>query len=156
MSDPADAPEKPRERRCPFCNPEEKWVVLRNELAYARRDIRPVSQGHMLIIPFRHVPRFFDTTPEERAAIMDLTFLLRDYLEEHYHPAGYNFGVNIGEAAGQAIMHVHFHLIPRYRGDARGGRSGLRHVIPEPCVWQRKLGDFYPEQARRRRPAKNE
>lgn len=75
---------------------------------------------------------------------MDLIPGVKEILDNRYHPSGYNIGVNVGQAAGQAIMHVHFHLIPRYTGDSRGERSGLRHVIPKPCVWQRKILDFYP------------
>jgi diadenosine tetraphosphate (Ap4A) HIT family hydrolase len=132
------------ERSCPFCNPAAEHIMSRNELAYVQPDINPVSRGHMLIIPFRHVSSFFDVTREEQAAILALVHGLKEHLDTRYHPTGYNIGVNVGEAAGQTIMHVHFHLIPRYTGDARGQRSGLRHVIPKPCVWQRKISDFYP------------
>src|SRR5512136_858893 len=115
---------------CPFCNPDEKEVLLSNELAYARTDRFPVSQGHMLVIPFRHVVSFFDTTPEERSAILDLVIRVRGVVEERHHPDGYNIGVNVGRYAGQAVMHVHFHVIPRYKGDAKGHHGGIRWVIP--------------------------
>jgi diadenosine tetraphosphate (Ap4A) HIT family hydrolase len=131
-------------RSCPFCKPDEERIVSRNNLAYVQPDINPVSRGHMLVIPYRHVPVFFDTTREEQDAILDLILVTKEHLNTRYHPSGYNIGVNVGVAAGQAIMHVHFHIIPRYTGDARGQRSGLRHVIPKPCVWQRKISDFYP------------
>ena len=115
---------------CPFCNPDEREIVLRNGLAYARTDRFPVARGHMLVIPFRHVTSFFDTTPDERSAILDLVIGVRAALEEKHHPDGYNIGVNVGRYAGQAVMHVHFHVIPRYRGDAKGHHGGLRWVIP--------------------------
>ena len=51
-------------------------------------------------------------------------------LEERYHPDGYNIGINVGEAAGQSIFHVHMHLIPRYQGDVPSPRGGVRGVIP--------------------------
>ncbi len=61
-------------------------------------------------------------------------FTLTDYvkhiLDERFHPDGYNIGVNIGEAAGQSIFHVHMHLIPRYDGDVPNPRGGVRGVIP--------------------------
>ena len=138
-------------RSCPFCKPDQERIVSRNDHAYVQPDINPVSRGHMLIIPFRHVSSFFDTTREEQAAILDLILDLKEHLDTRHHPTGYNIGVNVGEAAGQAIMHVHFHMIPRYTGDARGHRSGLRHVIPEPCVWQRKISDFYPMRVDKRK-----
>jgi diadenosine tetraphosphate (Ap4A) HIT family hydrolase len=131
---------------CPFCNPAREYIILSNDLCYARRDINPVSRGHLLIIPFRHVSDFFDTTPEERNAIMDLAAGgSRAFLQEKFHPSGYNFGVNIGEAAGQAIWHVHFHLIPRYHGDARSKPNGMRNVIPKMHVKQHHLGEYFSE-----------
>jgi diadenosine tetraphosphate (Ap4A) HIT family hydrolase len=132
---------------CPFCNPESRYIILSNSHSYARWDINPVSKGHVLIIPFRHVPDFFETAPDERTAIMALVSDVRLLLEQRYHPAGYNFGVNIGEAAGQRIMHVHFHLIPRYRGDTNVKPNGMRNVIPKPQSWQRKLNEFFPLKA---------
>jgi len=129
-------------KKCPFCEMPPDRIVLKNELCFATWDINPVSKGHMLLIPFRHVANFFETTEEEQRALMNLFFLAREFLDTRYKPAGYNFGVNIGEAAGQLIMHVHFHLIPRYRGDTKSG-SGLRHVITKPCVWKPKLSEFH-------------
>jgi diadenosine tetraphosphate (Ap4A) HIT family hydrolase len=128
---------------CPFCNPAREYILLSNDLCYARWDINPVSRGHVLIIPFRHVADFFDTTPEERNAVMDLAAVnSRAFLQERFHPSGYNFGVNIGEAAGQVIGHVHFHLIPRYHGDARSKPNGMRNVIPKIPVKQHHLQEF--------------
>jgi diadenosine tetraphosphate (Ap4A) HIT family hydrolase len=115
---------------CPFCDPPEKEILLKNALAYARMDRFPVSRGHMLAIPFRHVVSFFDTAPEERSALLDLVLEARGFLDERYHPDGYNIGVNVGRYAGQAVMHVHFHVIPRYKPDAKGHHGGLRWVIP--------------------------
>lgn len=116
------------EAACPFCTAEE--MLCRNALAYARLDKYPVNPGHVLIIPFRHVASFFDTTPEERQALFGLLDELRARLDGEFHPAGYNIGINVGEAAGQTIMHVHLHLIPRYRGDVEQPRGGVRGVIP--------------------------
>ena len=52
-------------------------------------------------------------------------------LDEQFKPGGYNIGVNSGEVAGQTIFHVHIHLIPRYDGDMKDPRGGVRGVIPE-------------------------
>jgi diadenosine tetraphosphate (Ap4A) HIT family hydrolase len=118
------------ELNCPFCSPQEHEIVVKNELAYARTDRFPVSRGHMLVIPFRHYQSFFDSTPAERAALMDLVQQLKGYIDERHHPDGYNIGTNVGRFAGQAVMHLHFHVIPRYMGDAKGHRGGMRWVIP--------------------------
>lgn len=116
---------------CPFCNPAPGDIVAANDLCYARYDIHPVSPGHLLVIPFRHVESYFDTTDEERMALARLTDDCRAITDRERHPDGYNIGVNVGEAAGQNIMHVHIHFIPRYRGDAPGEHEGgVRGVIP--------------------------
>lgn len=103
---------------CPFCNPDPDVIVVKSDLAYARYDIHPISPGHLLLIPFRHVASAFDLTDTERLALARLAGDARAIVDRDHHPDGYNIGVNIGEAAGQAIMHTHVHFIPRYRGDA--------------------------------------
>jgi diadenosine tetraphosphate (Ap4A) HIT family hydrolase len=118
------------EAGCPFCNPPGKEIVLRNALAYARMDRFPVTRGHVLAIPFRHYQSFFESTPDERLALLELVLEARGLLDGRFHPDGYNIGVNVGRYAGQAVMHVHFHIIPRYKGDAKGHHGGLRWVIP--------------------------
>jgi diadenosine tetraphosphate (Ap4A) HIT family hydrolase len=139
----AQEPGPKKTRPCPFCNPRREYIVLANDLCYCRWDINPVSRGHLLIIPFRHVADFFDTTAEERYAIMDLAAgSCRTLLQERFHPSGYNFGVNVGEAAGQAIGHVHFHLIPRYYSDARSKPNGMRNVVPKITLVQHNLLEF--------------
>lgn len=115
---------------CLFCT-DPRGVSLENELAYSARDSYPVSPGHTLIIPRRHVASFFDLTPEEVNACMALIREERKLLDEEFSPDGYNIGVNIGAAAGQSIFHVHIHLIPRYTGDVENPQGGVRHVIPK-------------------------
>lgn len=117
--------------KCPFCNPAPEVIVARNDLCYARYDIHPVSPGHLLVIPFRHVASYFETTYEERMALARLIDDCKALTEREHHPDGYNIGVNVGEAAGQAVMHVHVHFIPRYRGDAAGEHEGgVRGAVP--------------------------
>ena len=121
------------ESKCIFCNQEE--IVLENELAWARYDKYPVSPGHLLIITKRHVADFFDTTIEERRALNDLLEECKKMLDREYSPDGYNIGVNCGTAAGQTIMHLHIHLIPRYQGDIDNPRGGVRGVIPDKRIY---------------------
>ncbi|MHB9100501.1 MAG: HIT family protein [Sulfuricella sp.] len=115
-------------QNCPFCQLED--VLFENELAYARPDKYPVNPGHLLIIPKRHVADFFLTTMAEKFALLALLDEAKHYLDSKHTPAGYNVGVNVGEAAGQTIFHVHLHLIPRYHGDVENPRGGVRGVIP--------------------------
>jgi diadenosine tetraphosphate (Ap4A) HIT family hydrolase len=113
---------------CPFCDNAES--VLSNTLAYARFDRFPVSPGHLLILTRRHVADLFDASAAEQAALVDLIGAAKALLEERFRPDGYNIGVNVGAPAGQTIMHLHVHLIPRYLGDVENPRGGVRAVIP--------------------------
>ena len=116
-------------KECIFC--QMKDYILENELAYAIYDKYPVGKGHMLFIPKRHVKDFFDITKEEREAIFELIDEGKKLLDKKYSPDSYNLGINCGEHAGQTIMHVHVHLIPRYIGDMKDPTGGVRGVIPE-------------------------
>ena len=104
---------------------------MANKLAMAIRDEFPVSPGHTLIIPKRHVVTFFDTTTEERFAIFELMDKAKLALDAELHPAAYNIGVNDGAAAGQTIPHLHIHLIPRFAGDGDDPRGGVRWIFTE-------------------------
>jgi diadenosine tetraphosphate (Ap4A) HIT family hydrolase len=113
---------------CPFCAVAE--AVLQGGLVYARFDQHPVSPGHLLVLPRRHVASYFDATADERRALFDLIDAGKALLDARFRPHGYNIGINVGESAGQTILHLHVHLIPRYRGDVANPRGGVRGVIP--------------------------
>lgn len=114
---------------CEFLN--EKKFDFDNELAFAIWDQNPVSKGHIIFMTKRHVKDFFDTTKEERTAIFELVDNVKKVIDEKYKPTGYNIGMNCGVSAGQTVMHIHVHLIPRYDGDVEKPRGGVRGVIPE-------------------------
>ena len=118
--------------KCLFCDQfiPNKKLLFENELAVAFFDEFPVSKGHVLIITKGHAATFFDITNEEQIAIIDLLNKCKEYIDKKYHPDGYNVGLNCGESAGQSVMHVHMHLIPRYKGDVENPRGGIRGVIP--------------------------
>ena len=117
---------------CIFCNPDPRDVLFEHGAWYARADRYPVSDGHTLLIPYRHVASFFDLSPGERAGFLEIADLARAWIGERHRPDGYNIGVNVGSAAGQAVMHCHVHVVPRYEGDQRedGWRGGMRRVVP--------------------------
>ncbi len=117
--------------RCRFCHITNERVEFENDLAFSIYDKYPVNEGHMLIISKRHFADFFAASEEEIAALFNLLKETRDYLEEKYQPAGYNVGVNVGEAAGQTVDHLHIHLIPRYEGDVDDPRGGVRKLKEE-------------------------
>ena len=119
------------DNNCPFCKAElERDIIASSSLSVAFYDGFPVSPGHALIIPKRHVSSFFDLSKEEQQDLLNLADRVKRIVEERYHPDGYNIGINVGEAAGQSIFHVHMHLIPRYQGDVPNPRGGVRGVIP--------------------------
>jgi diadenosine tetraphosphate (Ap4A) HIT family hydrolase len=94
------------------------------------RDGHPVSPGHTLLIPNRHVANWFDLTVVETTDLLAAAHHAKVALDSEIHPDAYNLGVNVGVAAGQTVMHVHLHLIPRFIGDSRDPRGGVRHCIP--------------------------
>ena len=116
---------------CPFCRLPKSRIVDENEHAFAVLDGYPVSPGHRLIIPRRHIVSFFETDHEEREALLLLLDRSKKELDHEHMPAGFNVGINDGAAAGQTIPHLHIHLIPRYEGDQEDPRGGVRWVIPE-------------------------
>jgi len=122
-----------------FCRIPREQILIDGPLAVAARDSYPVSKGHTLIIPRRHVASFFETTEEERQAMLKLLDEAKAALDKELKPDGYNIGINGGAAAGQTVMHLHIHLIPRYAGDRADPRGGVRWIIPEKAAyWEKK------------------
>jgi ATP adenylyltransferase len=117
---------------CPFCDGERaSGAVEVNGSAYATPDEYPVTRGHLLVIPRRHTDDFFTMTARERADAEDLLRLLRNKIAlADASVVGFNIGLNCGAAAGQTVMHAHYHLIPRREGDTQNPRGGVRGVIP--------------------------
>ena len=135
---------------CPFCNLGSERIIAEHPLAVVVRDAFPLSPGHCLVIPRRHVASFFDCTAEERMAMMELLDAAKVVLDREHRPAAYNLGLNNGAVAGQTVMHVHLHLIPRYTGDTVDPRGGVRWMFPgQAAYWiekgQQKLGDADPK-----------
>ncbi len=116
---------------CPFCTLPPERIIDSNDLALVIRDGYPVSPGHTLVIPKRHIGSWFEITPEEQSAMLVLLGKAKALLEEEFKPDGYNIGINDGPTAGQTVPHLHMHLIPRYKGDQEDPRGGVRWIIPE-------------------------
>lgn len=116
---------------CPFCELPKERVLESSGLCRMFRDAYPVSAGHTLIIPKRHVSSFFDLSADECAEIFVLLARAKTLLDEELSPNGFNIGINDGRAAGQTVFHLHIHLIPRFEGDQLDPRGGVRWVLPE-------------------------
>ena len=119
-----------RDLECLFCKIPKKRIILENELAFAIYDKYPVTKFHTLIIPKRHFSEYFDIYQPERNSINELLEEQKNLiLKKDKTVTGFNIGINSGEDAGQTIMHCHFHLIPRRKGDVKNPRGGVRGVI---------------------------
>jgi superfamily II DNA or RNA helicase/diadenosine tetraphosphate (Ap4A) HIT family hydrolase/HKD family nuclease len=109
--------------------PQLQWLAA-NDAAFAVADRYPVTEGHTLVVSRRVVTTWWEATDQERRDILALVDEVKGLLDERFEPDGYNVGVNVGEAVGQTIEHLHVHVIPRYRGHVSDPRGGVRHVIP--------------------------
>ncbi len=116
---------------CPFCSLPPKRIIDSNKLALVIRDGFPVSKGHTLIIPKRHMGSWFETNVNERTALFALLDQAKSILDHEFKPDSFNIGINDGAAAGQTVPHLHIHLIPRYKGDQEDPRGGVRWIIPD-------------------------
>lgn len=121
-----------RENTCPFCARQKAGnISLENELCFGIKNGYPVTDLHMLVLPKRHVVDFFELYEPERHACMRLLDKAKHRAKAQDPTiAGFNVGINVGEAAGQTVHHCHVHLIPRRIGDVAQPRGGVRNVIP--------------------------
>ena len=116
---------------CPFCTLPSSRIISEDALCLVIRDGYPISPGHSLIIPKRHVASWFDLTEEESADLWQHLRKAKTGLDAEFNPDGYNIGINEGAAAGQTVFHLHVHLIPRYHGDRADPRGGIRWIFPD-------------------------
>ena len=118
---------------CRFCPGNIKNRIVEEwDSVVAFEDGFPVSEGHLLIVPKRHAPDWFQMTERERREADDLIRVLKARLSESDKTVtGFNVGMNCGASAGQTIFHAHIHLIPRRDGDTPNPTGGVRGVIPD-------------------------
>ena len=112
------------EQECVFCvgsdvnRDRERQVLYRGNHGFIVMNRYPYSNGHLLIIPFRHVFDLNELTPEEGMELFQLLTLAKEVLQENLAPQGFNLGMNLGSAAGAGIPgHLHWHIVPRWQGD---------------------------------------
>lgn len=135
---------------CPFCNLD-RDVILESEYCYTIFDKYPVNPGHVLVISKRHEGDYFNLAKEEVEDLWQLVAKVKHFLEEEYHPDGFNVGFNVGSDAGQTIDHVHIHVIPRFKGDMDDPTGGVRHVIPGKGNYKREHIVYIKAITRKRR-----
>jgi diadenosine tetraphosphate (Ap4A) HIT family hydrolase len=120
---------------CPFCRPDRHRIRLESDLAVAFLDRFPLTEGHTLVVPKRHVASLFDIPQDEQAAVWSLVAHVRAQLMAELKPDGFNVGLNDGPAAGQTVAHAHVHVIPRRHGDVADPRGGVRWIIPAKAAY---------------------
>lgn len=115
---------------CPFCLPADGRVAFVEPLFKGLWDAFPVTEGHLLLVPHRHVPSWSDLHVSEQAALTSGIEQARALISARCGADGFNVGFNDGKAAGQTVPHFHLHIIPRRHGDMTNPAGGVRHVIP--------------------------
>jgi diadenosine tetraphosphate (Ap4A) HIT family hydrolase len=125
---------------CPFCviARNNGDMISKNGSFLAVYDKNPVSKGHAIIIPKRHIVSFFDLDSASMSDLLDILTNVKDEIQSRFNPDGFNIGVNDGKAAGRTINHLHIHLIPRYFGDVENPTGGVRSVIPGKADYTKK------------------
>lgn len=123
------------EASCPFCHPAPERLFYQGRLVVGLWDAYPVSPGHALLVPRRHFASWWDASPDEQLELLSAIAAARAAILQRHQPDGFNIGINVGEAAGQTIFHLHVHVIPRYRDDVADPRGGVRHVIPSRAAY---------------------
>jgi ATP adenylyltransferase len=127
---------------CPFCriptlSDEEGLVVSRGALVYAVLNLFPYNPGHLMVVPYRHMPDYTDLTSDELAEFSEFTRRALRTIRSVSAPHGFNLGINAGTAAGAGIAeHLHQHVVPRWGGD-----SNFMPVIGHTKVLPQLLGD---------------
>jgi diadenosine tetraphosphate (Ap4A) HIT family hydrolase len=119
------------EKSCPFCLVSTERMITKSGPAIAISDKFPVSNGHTLVIPTQHVCSIFDLSEIEFNHLWKCVRQVRHLLIKEWQPAGFNIGLNDGPAGGQTIAHAHVHVIPRYDGDLKDPRGGIRWILPK-------------------------
>jgi ATP adenylyltransferase len=134
---------------CVFCAAQETadadaLIVLRGSTCFVILNLFPYNNGHLMVVPNRHIGSLAAATPEELSELMRFTRDAEIALTESYSPQGINIGINLGRPAGAGVLdHVHVHLVPRWNGD-----TNFMSVIGNTRVLPEHLG----ESAKRLRP----
>ena len=130
--------EKPTD--CIFCDKlhdssedHNNFVLYRGTSACVVMNIYPYNNGHLMIVPYAHVPSLTDLRKEQLGELLLLTQHCEAVLTQQIHPEGFNIGINLGKVAGAGIeSHLHIHIVPRWNGDTNYMSTiGNTRVIPQ-------------------------
>ncbi len=106
--------------KCPFCDVDiiRKHKIYETGTEHVIYNIRPANKGQCLVVPKRHVKRIRELSEEEAGSMLLTMKHVSEKLDSYLCPDGFNYGLNEGDCAGQTIEHLHFHIMPRYKGDS--------------------------------------
>lgn len=137
---------------CIFCamaaadDDEKSLIVFRGARNFVVLNRFPYTSGHLMVVPYQHVPDLAGLDDASATEMMSLTQASERHLRSTYRPDGLNLGMNIGESAGAGIAgHIHMHVLPRWTGDANFMTTvGQTRVLPEeaPVTWRRLKAAF--------------
>jgi len=116
---------------CPFCNLDERKIVVATPTAIAFPDNFPIADGHTLVVPREHVSSIYELSTSDQADLWRLVAEVRRRLIERFGATSFTIGVNDGLDAGQTVPHAHVHIIPRRPGDVPDPRGGIRWIISD-------------------------
>lgn len=104
-------------------------IIESNECFFIIKDAFSVSPGHLLIISNEVRLDYFALTEFEKTTLVKTIDRAKELIDLNYKPDGYNIGMNCGQPAGQSVFHFHCHVIPRYKGDMKNPKGGVRHCV---------------------------
>ena len=123
---------------CVFCDAQrdgdaESLIVFRGAAAFVILNLFPYNNGHLMVVPNRHIGSLAAATREELCEMTELTQRAEVALTEAFQPHGLNVGINLGKPAGAGILdHLHIHVVPRWNGDTNFMTIvGQTRVLPE-------------------------
>ncbi len=123
---------------CVFCTaPDDDdaapLMLFRGDTCFVILNLFPYNNGHLMVVPRRHIASLTAATSEELCEMMELTRRAEAALNESYAPHGINMGLNLGRPAGAGIVdHIHMHVVPRWNGDTNFmSVVGQTRVLPE-------------------------
>jgi Diadenosine tetraphosphate (Ap4A) hydrolase and other HIT family hydrolases len=135
-----------RAQKCIFCEmisedksqDEKNLIVYRGNKIFIVMNKYPYNNGHVMLVPYRHITKFLELSNDEIIEVLDLLKKLESCYQKTMSPSGFNLGVNLGIDAGAGYEHLHFHLVPRWRGD-----TSFMPVIADTKVIPESLIDSY-------------
>jgi ATP adenylyltransferase len=146
----------PKSKDCFFCQyikedlDDEHFIVCRKKHAFVIMNYYPYNNGHLMVVPYSHVPTLADLDSDTRIELMDLLDLSSRLLAEVLAAEGFNIGLNLGSVAGAGVKdHLHFHVVPRWTGDTNfmpvvGHAKVVSEGLKE--TWQKLRNGFLAHQ----------